>query len=127
MNPKDTKSFHRSTILLTELFFILFLPAVLVYAAGPLSFAPAVNYGAGTGSSSVAISDFNGDGTFAAAVNYSAGDGPRSEAVGDFNRDGKPDLAVANWTSDNVSVLLGNGNGTFAAAVSYGVDTAPVP
>ena len=29
------------------------------------------------------------------------------------------DLAVANYTADSVSVLLGNGNGTFAGAVNY--------
>jgi len=35
----------------------------------------------------------------------------------DLNGDGKPDLAVANDGSEDVSVLLNNGNGTFAAAV----------
>jgi hypothetical protein len=38
---------------------------------------------------------------------------PVSVAVGDFNGDGKADLAVANRTGNNVSVLLGNGDGTF--------------
>ena len=33
--------------------------------------------------------------------------------AGDFNGDGRPDLAVANSGSDDVSVLLGNGDGTF--------------
>ena len=33
--------------------------------------------------------------------------------MGDFNGDGKLDLAVANYGSNTVSVLLGNGNGTF--------------
>ena len=42
---------------------------------------------------------------------------PNSVAVGDFNRDGNPDLAVANYGSNNVSILLGNGGGAFAAAV----------
>ena len=54
-----------------------------------------------------------------------AGDGPQSVAVGDFNGDGKADLAVANSTADNVSVLLGNGNGTFQAAVNYGAGSDP--
>ena len=40
-------------------------------------------------------------------------------AVGDFNGDGKLDLAVANYGSNTVSVLLGNGNGAFAAATTY--------
>ena len=46
-------------------------------------------------------------------------------AVGDFNGDGKADLAVANYSSNNVSVLLGNGNGTFQATVNYGAGTNP--
>jgi hypothetical protein len=33
---------------------------------------------------------------------------PYSVAVGDFNGDGKPDLAVANSDSNNVSVLINN-------------------
>jgi uncharacterized protein (TIGR03437 family) len=49
----------------------------------------------------------NGNGTFKAAVNYAAGSGPAWLAIGDFNGDGKADLAVANWTGTNVSVLLG--------------------
>ena len=39
--------------------------------------------------------------------------------MGDFNGDGRPDLAVANFNSGNVSVLLGNGNGTFQAAQNF--------
>src|SRR5262245_63931057 len=42
-----------------------------------------------------------------------AGDRPISVAVGDFNLDGKPDLATANYFSDNVTILLGNGSGGF--------------
>lgn len=57
--------------------------------------------------------------SFAAAVNYGAGSFPFSVVVADFNGDGKTDLAVANAASDNVSILLGNGNGTFAAAANY--------
>ncbi len=41
---------------------------------------------------------------------------PHSLAVGDFNGDGKPDLAIANGASNNVTVLLGNGSGGFTAA-----------
>jgi hypothetical protein len=42
-------------------------------------------------------------------------------AVGDFNGDGICDLAVANESSNSVSVLLGNGDGTFQDAVNYPV------
>ena len=54
------------------------------------------------------------------------GGGPYSVAVGDFNGNGKADLAVANGSSNDVSILLGNGNGTFASAVPYGAGTVPV-
>ena len=46
--------------------------------------------------------------SFGAATNLGAGTNPRSVAVGDFNLDGKPDLAVANFLSNNVSALLNN-------------------
>ena len=47
----------------------------------------------------------NGDGTFQAAWNFGTGVIPSSVAVSDFNGDGKPDLAVGNFASRNVSVL----------------------
>jgi hypothetical protein len=50
---------------------------------------------------------------------------PQSATTADVNGDGKPDLAVANGGSYNVSVLLGNGNGTFQAAVNYPVGSSP--
>ena len=42
-------------------------------------------------------------------------------AIGDLDGDLDLDLAVANYYSNNVSVLLNNGDGTFAARVTYGV------
>ena len=50
---------------------------------------------------------------------------PASVAIGDLDGDEVPDLAVANYDSDNVSVLLGVGDGTFAAAANYTVDPYP--
>jgi 6-phosphogluconolactonase (cycloisomerase 2 family) len=67
----------------------------------------------------------NGDGSFQAHVDYGAGSGPSSVAVRDFNGDAKPDLAVANYGSNNVSVLLGNGDGTFQAHVDYDAGSSP--
>src|SRR2546429_36526 len=64
--------------------------------------------------------------TFATAVNYGAHTTPESVAIGDLNRDGIPDLAVANYTTGDVSVLLGVGDGTFATAVNYGAHTTPL-
>src|SRR6202049_1746735 len=62
---------------------------------------------------------------FAAAKSYPVGTSPAGIAVGDFNGDGKPDIAVANTGSGNVSILLGNGDGTFQPAVNYSAGNSP--
>jgi hypothetical protein len=58
---------------------------------------------------------------FATATNYQTGNTPYSVAVGDFNRDGKQDLAVANYYSFNISILLGDGGGHFGASTDFTV------
>src|SRR6516165_10700371 len=55
---------------------------------------------------------------FAPTVNYTVGSSPVYVASGDFNGDNKLDLAVANFASNSVSILLGKGDGTFQAAVN---------
>src|SRR5207249_1812966 len=50
----------------------------------------------------------NGDGTFQTAQAFAADNGPDSVAIVDFNGDGRPDFAVANVSSRNVSVLINN-------------------
>ena len=69
-----------------------------------------------TATSSIALSAPRG---------FDAGSGPQSVAVGDFNGDGKPDLAVVNSYSNNVSILLGNGDGTFQIHVDYPTGAQP--
>src|SRR5438094_6890427 len=87
-----------------------------------LSFISAPSYAAGLSPVSLAVADFNGDGTadlavvdspykelgtvsillgrgdgsFQAPEPYAVGSNPTSVAVGDFNDDGRLDLAVAN-------------------------------
>jgi trimeric autotransporter adhesin len=101
-----------------------------------------------SGSQSVAVGDFNGDGKpdlavtnsgangvnvflnsesgfSAMAASPATGDSPTSVAAADFNGDGKLDLAVANFGSNNVTILLGNGDGTFTAAASPATGMAP--
>jgi hypothetical protein len=117
---------------------------------GSGGFGTATNFGAGSGSTSVAVGDFNrdsnpdlavanqdsssnnvsvllgnGSGGFGSATNFPVGNRPFSVAVSDFNGDSNLDLAVANFDSNNVSVLLGDGNGGFGAAASFPVGTNP--
>ena len=74
-----------------------------------------------------------GDGTFAAAMTYAAGNrlavGEDGDAYdldsADFDRDGRPDLAVANRASNNLSILPGNGDGTFRTGANYPVGKTP--
>ncbi len=40
---------------------------------------------------------------------FRAGPNPNDIAVGDFNRDGRPDLAIANHETQDVTVLLATG------------------
>ena len=56
---------------------------------------------------------------------FSVGDEPAAAETGDFNNDGNLDLAVSNYASDNVSVLLGNGMGSFSAATNFNVGDGP--
>jgi FG-GAP-like repeat len=57
--------------------------------------------------------------SYASRTTFATGDAPTSVARGDFNGDGKPDVAVANISSNNVSVLLGDGAGGFSPAVNF--------
>jgi hypothetical protein len=56
---------------------------------------------------------------FLAPVAYDAGSNPSAVVTADFNGDGHLDLATANSSSNDVSVLLGNGDGTFRTAQNY--------
>jgi uncharacterized repeat protein (TIGR01451 family) len=58
---------------------------------------------------------------FGPATAYPVGANPIGAVVGDFNGDGKPDIAVLNADSNNVSILLNNGDGTFQPAKNFDV------
>ncbi|MFY7997366.1 MAG: FG-GAP repeat domain-containing protein, partial [Candidatus Kapaibacteriota bacterium] len=60
-----------------------------------------------------------GPGTFYPTAASGTGAGPRSVKTGDFNSDGLLDLAVPNFGSNTVSVLLNTGAGAFAPPVNY--------
>ena len=98
---------------------------------GAGNFSPATNFTTDDYPNAVAVGDFNGDGkqdlvvttnlgrddkasillgdgagNFGAPMDFGVGDYPGAIAVGDFNGDGKQDLAVANGSSGDVSILL---------------------
>jgi len=66
-----------------------------------------------------------GSGVYNFFNTYTVGNAPISVISADFDNDGNLDLAIANESSNNVSVLLGNGNGTFGSAINYLVGTTP--
>ena len=59
------------------------------------------------------------NGTFAPQMTCSTGSGsrPYSVSVGDLNNDTHVDIAVANFGTNSIVVLLGYGNGTFATPI----------
>ena len=67
---------------------------------------------------------------FATKVDFPTGTAPHSVAIADINGDGKPDLAVANYSSNTVSVLLnttatGATTPSFPAKVDFPTGTNP--
>ncbi len=127
----------------------------VLLGTGTGTFPTAVDYFVGNNPRGVITGDFNGDaktdlavtnggyardqvsvllgtgtGTFQAAVDYAVGSTPEGMfagdlTAGDFNMDGKTDLAVTNFGSNTVSVLLGTGTGTFQTAVNYAAGSTP--
>jgi Putative Ig domain/FG-GAP-like repeat/Domain of unknown function (DUF4114) len=62
---------------------------------------------------------------FTSAANFPVVADPYSATVADFDGDGNVDLAVNNYDTANVSVLLGNGNGSFSPATNFAVGANP--
>jgi subtilisin-like proprotein convertase family protein len=125
----------------------------VLFGDGNGGFGSPTNYIVGISPIHVAVGDFNGDskpdlavanfgGFFAGTVsvllnNGTGGFGPATSfgvrtqpsfvAVGDFNNDTKPDLAVSNFGSNSVSILLGLGGGNFStSAPNVNVSLGPV-
>ena len=90
----------------------------------------AVTYSANTGltANKVGVLLGKGDGTFGIPTLISVGETPSSVTMADFNGDHKLDLAVTNFNSGTVSILLNNGNASFTTkkAGTYDVGGKPL-
>ncbi len=124
--------------------------------SGTISFATRVVLGGGPGNYSVSIGDIDGDGkpdlaianllfagggvslfrntsssgtiSFAGRVDFVSGKFPKSINMGDIDGDGKPDLAVANSTTNTVSLFRNTstiGTVSLAGKVDFTTGTAP--
>jgi trimeric autotransporter adhesin len=131
------------------------------YVSASINFSAKVDFSASTSPFGIAIGDIDGDGladmvcanqgsntvsvfrntstsgaissaSFAAKVDFTTGTSPYSVAIGDLDGDGKLDLAVANNSSNTVSVLRNTAaSGTitassFAAKVDFVTGTNPM-
>jgi hypothetical protein len=68
----------------------------------------------------------DGKGNMVAAGNIARLDSVVSIAVDDFNHDGIPDLAITDWRSSAVVLLLGAGDGSFGRVSSFPLRTPGV-
>jgi FG-GAP-like repeat len=83
------------------------------------------SFGAADAGGSVTVLLNNGNGDFISPANsFGAGTNPASIVAADFNADGATDLAVGNFASHGVSLLLNQGNGLFTSTPEYAVGTA---
>ncbi|MFM7486515.1 MAG: FG-GAP-like repeat-containing protein, partial [Cytophagales bacterium] len=102
-------------------------------ANGDLDGDGKVDLAVANGSSSNTVSVFNNTGSsgtvsFATKVDFTTGVGPVSLAIGDLDGDGKPDLTVANYGSNTVSVFRNTGSsGTVSYATKVDVATGSLP
>jgi hypothetical protein len=90
----------------------------LAVASAPGAFSP--------GTVSVLLGDGNGGFGQPPATDITVGRNPISVVAGLFNNDDKqPDIAVANYQDNTVSILLGNGHGAFTGPTTFPAGNGP--
>src|SRR5204862_8019652 len=62
---------------------------------------------------------------FSSRLDFAVEAHPTFVAVGDFNGDRVQDLAVTNFDSNTISVLLGNVDGTLRTSLTFVADVSP--
>ncbi|CAF3898080.1 unnamed protein product [Adineta steineri] len=80
-------------------------------------------------SSTIGIFLGYGNGSFQNQVTYSTGTQANPEwlASGDFNNDNRSDVAVANYFTNTIGILLGLGNGSFDTVTAYSSGDGSTP
>jgi hypothetical protein len=81
--------------------------------------------GGSAGAGTVSVLLGTGTAGFSQPISYPTGGSSLIVAVADFDGNATLDLAVANSSSNDVSILLGDGTGLFAAATNFAAGSAP--
>ena len=118
------------------------------YISGILNFGTRVDFTTGSSPFDMAVADLDGDGkpdlvvanyssntvsvyhntsttgslvagSFAAKVDFNTGSAPRGVTIGDVDGDGKPDIVVANYSSNTVSVFRNTATSGIIASSSF--------
>jgi len=76
-------------------------------------------------SGAIAVALGNGDGTFGSPRYVNVVSSARGIAFADFDGDRDLDLATANWSTDQVTVLINDGTGSFTASAPFAVADQP--
>jgi hypothetical protein len=123
-------------------------------STGNISFANKVDFENGVLTYAIAAGDLNGDGkpdliatsivnkavsvfintsvmgliSFSPKIELASGDNPYSLAISDFDKDGRPDIVVANYLSNSISVYRNTSVGSttsFASKIDYTTSLGP--
>ncbi len=123
MHPQTSSRLRRaliSTCALSILVIALFIAIGQASASSSSSSAGSNTYSSLSFAGGCSVPTFN------PPVSYPAGGNAVGTAAGDFNEDGNPDLAVTNYNTSNISILLGNGAGSGSMFDRHPLRVVPV-